>query len=72
MEKPNQPISIQQLIEQYQQELMQFKDVHTATQTQEEALTVAAHLDEQYPIPNVEKDLQQLKDDTKISDKQPE
>ncbi len=65
MPKDDLPVSVEELIRRYNEEMLAMKKKHDA-QT-EQAVPAMAQLDTQFPVPNVTEDLAQMRNDTSQS-----
>lgn len=63
MQREEASIPVEELIKRYHRELMQLKERHSAATAQASPPSVQSRLDEQYPLPNIENDLQNLRND---------
>lgn len=65
MRKDEQPISVQELIRRYNRELMEFQKQHAAAQTKQQtestAVPVENRLDIDFPVPDIDRDLNDLR-----------
>ncbi len=62
MQKQEPAIPVEELIKRYNRELMEFKERHASVSTMAEINTPQNRLDAQYPMPDVERDLRNLRD----------
>ncbi len=61
MEKEKAPVSVQEMIERYNRELMEFRKKHAAARPAATAIPAENQLDATFPLPDIERDLEAMR-----------
>ena len=61
MEKEKSPISVQEMIERYNRELMEFREKHAAAHPVSATVPAENQLDVTFPMPDIERDLEAMR-----------